>query len=518
MPKQAPSAARIAAMLIFSLSCVGIVLFLWVAFGGPTPLKPKPYEATASFPEATTLAEQADVRISGVKVGRVETKTQDGTRTKVVMGIDSQYAPLRTTTRAILRQKTLLGETYVELTPATRSAPVLKDGGTIPNTQIAQTVQLDEIFRAFDPPTRAAFRTWFDQQGRAFTGRGADLNNALGNLTPFVNDATDIVKILNQQKEETTTLVRDTGVVFDALSQRDGQLTDLIRQSNRVFQTTAERNNDLKQTFVAFPTFLQQARLTSNRVTQFAKTTNPLITQLRPAARQLSPTLQDLHGLAPDLRGLFKDLRPLQQVAVAGFPALSRFLDETRPLLTQLDPFLQQLNPIVQYIGPFKKEVATFFANSAAPTQATDRPAGSPGPVHYLRTSNPLNPDNLAVWPHRTNVNRSNPYPEPGAFAQFPLKVFGKYLCSNAPVPPLAPAGGGGPLPSIPPIPGLPSGLPGLPTPVVQELPDDLRNLINQFAYTASGPVAPPCEEQAPLGRLVGQPGLYPHVLPAPAK
>jgi len=513
MPKQAPTAGRVAAMLIFALSCVGIVLFLWIAFGGSTPLKPKQYQVIASFPEATTLAQEADVRISGVKVGRVVSKSQDGTRTKVTMAIQPQYAPVRSTTRAILRQKTLLGETYVELTPALRSAPVIKDGGTIPNAQISSTVQLDEIFRAFDPPTRAAFRTWFDQQGRAFSNRGADLNAALGNLDPFVNDATDILKILNQQKAETSTLVRNTGVVFDALTERDGQLTDLIRQSNRVFQTTAQRNSELQQTFVAFPTFLQQARLTTTRLTRFAKATNPLITQLRPAARQLSPTLRDLHGLAPDLKGLFKDLTPLQNVAKTGFPALSRFLDDTRPLLVQVDPFLQQVNPILNYVGIYKKEVATFFANSVAPTQATDRPPASPIAVHYLRTSNPLNPDNLAVYPRRSSTNRSNPYAVPGAFASFPLKVFGTYLCTNNPVPPLAPPGGA-PLPSLPSLPSIP-GVPPLPTPSVQELPEELRGLINQFAYGATTPAAPPCDPQPPLGTIIGQDQLFPHVLPA---
>jgi virulence factor Mce-like protein len=501
-------------MLIFALSCVGIVLFLWIAFGGSTPLKPKKYQVTASFPEATTLAEQADVRISGVRVGKVLSKSQDGTRTRVTMAIDPQYAPVRASTRAILRQKTLLGETYVELTPALRSSPIIKDGGRIPDVQVSPTVQLDEIFRAFDPPTRAAFRTWFDQQGRAFGNRGADLNAALGNLDPFVNDATDILKILNQQKADTTTLVRNTGIVFDALTERDGQLTDLIRQSNRVFQTTAQRNSDLQQAFIAFPTFLQQARLTTTRVTQFAKSTNPLITQLRPAARQLSPTLKDLHGLAPDLKGLFRDLTPLQNVAKKGFPATSRFLDETRPLLTQVDPFLQQVNPILNYVGIYKRELATFFANSVAPTQAVDHPPSAGGAaVHYLRTSNPLNPDNLAVYPTRSSTNRSNPYPVPNAFEHFPLKVFASYLCTNNPVPPLAPAGGA-PLPSLPSLPSIP-GVPPLPTPTLQQLPDELRNLINQFAYQGSTVAAPPCDPQPPLGNIVGQNQLFPHVLPA---
>ena len=43
-------------------------------------------------------------------------------------------------------------------------------------------------------------------------------------------------------------------------------------------------------------------------------------------------------------------------------------------------------------------------------------------------------------------------------------------------------------------------------------LPQSRLDLINRFAYANGNPTAPPCEEQAPLGRLIGQSGKYPHV------
>ena len=39
-------------MVVFALSCFGLLLFLWLAFGGPIPLKPKGYRVSASFAEA----------------------------------------------------------------------------------------------------------------------------------------------------------------------------------------------------------------------------------------------------------------------------------------------------------------------------------------------------------------------------------------------------------------------------------------------------------------------------------
>src|SRR5207248_6379041 len=124
MDKSAPSVPRIITMVVFALSCFGLLIFLWISFGGSVPLKPKAYEVHVHFPEATTLAEQADVRMAGVTIGKVRRKELDkgGARTNVTLDIEPKYAPIPSDTRAILRQKTLLGETYVELSPGSRTA------------------------------------------------------------------------------------------------------------------------------------------------------------------------------------------------------------------------------------------------------------------------------------------------------------------------------------------------------------------------------------------------------------
>ena len=520
MNKQAPSLSRLIVMVGFAFSCLGILLYLWLTFGGSVPLTAKGYRVNVAFPEATTLANEADVRISGVKVGEVKTKELDekGIATTVQLEIEPRYAPISEDTEAILRQKTLLGETYVELTPGSKTARKIDDGGTLARGQVGDTVQLDEIFRAFDPKTRAAFRTWMDQQGKAVGGRGRDLNAALGNLQPFAEDANAILAILNDQQRETRTLVRDTGVVFDALSERDGQLADLITNSNRVFQTTASRDQKLAETFRILPTFIEEGRVTTDRLTEFAVETDPLITQLRPAARELSPTLIHLRSLAPDLKGLFRDLGPLITVSERGIPALERFLRDTKPLLQQIDPFLRDVNPILDWLGLYRREIAAFFALDVAATQATDRPPGAGGrSVHYLRTANPINPENLAAYPRRLPSNRSNPYTAPGLHEQHPLKVFGTYACGTGTIPPLAPPGTPPPDPS--PLPIAP-GVPGIGPvgPAVDQLSGELRDLINTYAYGNGNVAAPPCEEQPPLGNLVGQSGKYPHILEAPER
>src|SRR5215470_1970608 len=137
MVKSAPSPWKIAAMVVFALSCFGLLLFLWLSFGGPVPLKPKGYRFTVSFAEATQLSTEADVRISGVPVGKVKTIEPDNEtgRSDVTIELRSRYAPLPSDARAILRQKTLLGETYVELTPGSPDAPKVPENGMLAQSQ-----------------------------------------------------------------------------------------------------------------------------------------------------------------------------------------------------------------------------------------------------------------------------------------------------------------------------------------------------------------------------------------------
>ena len=63
-----PSIAKIVTMVLFALSCVGLLLFLWLSFGGTIPFNPQGYRFEAAFPDASQLADQADVRIAGVSV------------------------------------------------------------------------------------------------------------------------------------------------------------------------------------------------------------------------------------------------------------------------------------------------------------------------------------------------------------------------------------------------------------------------------------------------------------------
>ena len=414
MQKQVPSPGRIAVMLVFALSCFALLLYLWTTFGGPVPLAPKGYRVEVRFDEATQLADNADVRISGVNVGRVVRSELDRDRTRAILEIDDEFAPIPRNTKAILRLKTLLGETYVEITPGSRRSGDMPDGGTLPDAQVKPTTELDEVLRAFDPRTRRDLRRFLTGLGDALEGRSGDLSAALGNAGPFAEDTRALLDVLDSQRGAVRRLVRDTGTVFGALGQRQGELSSLVASLDTVLQTTAARNRDLEETVRLLPPTLRELRPTLAEVEGLAGDAAPVVSALRPSGRALAPTLQDAAQLAPELRRLFLDVDQVTQASRRALPAATRTVEGALPLFRQLDPTLAELQPVLDYLGLYRREVAATFSNVAAATQGTERTGPGREPVHYLRALVPLTAEGFLVNERRAGSNRHNPYPLPG--------------------------------------------------------------------------------------------------------
>jgi phospholipid/cholesterol/gamma-HCH transport system substrate-binding protein len=526
METRAPTPIQLLVAVGFALSCFALLLFLWISFGGPTPLKPEGYRVDVPFSEATQLAIESDVRISGVSVGKVkDIELSDDGKAVATLEIDDEFAPIPEDTEAILRQKTLLGETYVELTPGSPGEPgdsettgaqvgatdtdseevdFVPEGGALDEAQVSEAVQLDEIFRAFDEPTRLAFQRWMQEASVAFRGRGADLNAAIGNLEPFAAEANDLLRVLDSERLATRQFIRNTGEVFEALSERQGQLQGLIRNSDAVFSTTAARNESLREAFIALPTFLDESRLTLDRLEEFAIDTDPLVTQLRPAARELSPTLIDLGNLAPELEGFFRGLRPVIRAAPHGFGSLREVLDDQLPpVLAELDPFLSNLIPIVEVAQDYQHEITALVANTSAATNGFNRPAeGGNQTVKYLRTTAPLNPEALAAYPNRLKVSRTNPYVAPLGYQNLAstLEGFETRQCSAGLTAKLDP--------NTPNDPAFFQRFPGATAADQIAAATDFFNRLRQFAFgdqdNSDNIPTPPCKEQAPFESIGG--------------
>lgn len=449
MIKTIPTIPKLLAMVIFALGSFSALLFLWVSFGGPVPLHAKGYRFEVLFPQAAQLARQADVRISGVTVGKVVAlESGVGNRTRATIELQPRYAPIPATAKAMLRSKTLLGETFVELAPnrSAANARPLPENGSLPASAVSPTVELDQLLRAFDPNTRKAFRVWMQTQASAMAGRGQDINEALGQFPGFVDEMEQLVATLDTQGTALQRSVSGTGQVFDAISKRQGDLRGLIEASNKTFGTIGDRNQQLAAIFKNFPAFQREATETLPKVTAFADRSKPVVERLQPVATEMAPTFKAVEQLSPDLERLMKQLGPVIDASDKGLPALNRILEGVPPVLDAFDPFLQNINPLLRYLGQHQGDFTSFAANLAVASQPHEDVSnrGLTGSASALRVATTLSPEILALQQRSLGQNRSNAYVAPNGMSKLAtgLESYSGASCNNGdPAPPPLEAG-----------------------------------------------------------------------------
>jgi virulence factor Mce-like protein len=500
MNKRSVGSGQLTVIVLFALTTFGLLLYLWLAFGGASPLAPKGYRFTVDFRQASQLGEQADVRISGVPVGKV-VKVGPGPHnsTRATLQLDARYAPARQDMRALVRTKTLLGEAYVELTPGRRSAPPIPEGGRLAPSQVQNFVALDEIFRSFDARTRESFQVWMQAMALGYRGRERDISNAFGNLVPFTQDADALTQLLNEQSADVRKVVHDTGIVFAALSHRQDQLQGLIRAGNTTFNAIGRSNTELAQAFRLLPTFERQTQATLPKLDAFADLAQPVLIGLQPAIAEMTPTFQELERSAPVLEGTLDGVRAITKASVKGFPALVDITQQLRTLFSHLSPTLRNLEPMLTWAGKYGPDIQAFFANLTAASLTNDKPATT-APLgtalaYRFRATPQITPLAISAYSTLIGSSRANAYGLPGtdqiAGSQ---EVFNTRACTR--------------------------GDPVIPTSTPAQA--ELTSLLTNLGVTRLGSVgesatvaAPQCDQQAPFV-VDGVSSAYPHLAEAP--
>jgi phospholipid/cholesterol/gamma-HCH transport system substrate-binding protein len=497
--KRAPTLANILVIVLFALSCFGLLLFLWESFGGPVPLKPKGYRFTVAFSRTLALAEQSDVRISGVNVGHVITISYDKDgRAHALIEIASKYAPIPADMSAILRQKTLLGETYVQLKPGARGGPSLPDGAQLPNAQVEPSVTLDDILAALDTKTRADFQLWMQGLAEGLGGRGEEINSSFAVIQPFVEDSNKLVEVANAQEGALRASIHNTGVVFDALTAREGQFRGFISNGERTFHAAAAASQAFAETFRELPAFERNSQIALRSIDSLATDAVPLLDQLRPFEERLTPLLRSVKPFTPPFDALLTSLGPFAKAAKTGLPNVKKETELTVPLLAATSPVLHNLNPFFQYASDYVPELQALFANATAATETHEKNknvAGGPQ-QHLLKVMNTLTPEGLAVYQQRVGTNRANAYPQPGAFRSLAsgLQVFSSAPCANS-----APSLSGPPLGTIT-------------QSIIEQLIED--RVVNAPESASNAVAAPACNQQPPF-TFNGQTSQFPHATPS---
>ena len=291
-------------------------------------VQPKPFVLNAEFKtaQAVIAGQGQTVRVSGVRIGDIgNVELKDG-RAIVRMDIDDQYKDMiHTDATALLRPKTGLKDMFIQIDPGSDSAPVAKEGWTLPIEATSPDVNPDEILSTLDSDTRDYLRLLISDAGRGLKGRSSDLRDLFRRFEPTHKDLAAVNGALAERRTNLRRLINSLQQLNTELANHDDDIAGLVSSSSAVMRAFASEDRNISAAVGELPGALQQTTTTLGKVQRFADVLGPATRNLQPAAKALDPANQAITPFAKEATPLLaNDIRP--------------FVKEARPLVRDLRP------------------------------------------------------------------------------------------------------------------------------------------------------------------------------------
>ncbi len=247
-----------------------------------------PRTVFALFTSATGVYPGDDVRVSGVKVGTIETITPEGTQTRVTLKVN-KAVPVPADAKAVIVAQNLVAARYVQLTPAYRSSgPTLSDNAVIPLDHTAIPVEWDEVKAQLmrlatdlgpqSGVSGTSVSRFIDSAANAMDGNGEKLRKTISELSGvariFAEGSGNIVDVIKNLQKFVTAL-RDSNEQVVAFQNRLATLSSVIDGSRSDLDAALK---NLSVAVVEVQRFVAGTRdQTSEQVQRLANVTQNLV-------------------------------------------------------------------------------------------------------------------------------------------------------------------------------------------------------------------------------------------------
>jgi phospholipid/cholesterol/gamma-HCH transport system substrate-binding protein len=232
---------------------------------------------SAAFSEAGGLKSGDDVRIAGVKVGKVTKVDLEGAHVRVDFRV-GRSTELGDRTAASVRIKTILGQKFLALDPAGR-APL---SGEIP---LRRTTPAYDVVDAFSDLTRTTERIDSQQLATALDTVADTFRDSPQEVRAAVDGLGRLSRTVASRDDELRTLLAHANAVTGVLAKRNTEIVSLLSDGDLLLQELRKRRDDIHRVLVGTATLSDQ--LTG------------LVRENRAAIR---PALARLHGVLDTLR------------------------------------------------------------------------------------------------------------------------------------------------------------------------------------------------------------------------
>jgi phospholipid/cholesterol/gamma-HCH transport system substrate-binding protein len=208
------------------------------------------YTVSADFADSGGIFPNAEVTYRGVPIGRVSGMHLLPNGVRVDLRIESDRWRIPVAARAVVTDRSAVGEQFVDLVPGSAAGPFLAPGAVIPMSQTAIPVSsqtlllnLDMLVRHVD---RDALATVVQELGTAFTGSGTDLSTLLDYGDQLLSAASAALP-------QTIKLIDDGGTVLDTLNAEAPAFRNFAHQLRLLAGQLRTSDPDLRRVLAAGP-------------------------------------------------------------------------------------------------------------------------------------------------------------------------------------------------------------------------------------------------------------------------
>lgn len=252
----------------------------------------------AAFSEAGGLMAGDDVRIAGVKVGKVQDVDLDGDHVVVDFKV-TEPASFGTQTAASVRMKTLLGQKYLALEPA--GPGQLEQDSEIP---LYRTVSSYDIVNAFSDLATTTERIDTGQLATSLSTLATEFKDSPEDVRAALDGLSRLSRTIASRDVELKKLLASANSVSGTVAERNQAIESIIKNADLLLVELEARREDIHTLFVNTSAMAQQVTglVRDNRA------------QLKPALDQLTKVLAVLQEHEKDLGDTIAAMAPFTRL------------------------------------------------------------------------------------------------------------------------------------------------------------------------------------------------------------
>ncbi|MGL4304628.1 MAG: MCE family protein [Mycobacteriaceae bacterium] len=202
------------------------------------------YRVYADFKDSGGIFTNAEVSYRGVPVGRVGELTLTSAGVKAELKLDNGGPQIPAGTKAVVANRSAIGEQYIDLQPEVASAPFLADGSHIDQSNTSIPIPVENLLASVDTLAQsvplAELNTTVSELGKAFVGNESNLKTLVDSLLNLADSG-------NQVLPETIELINVGQPVLATQSEQSPSIRSFSQNLNLITSQLVASDPDIRR-------------------------------------------------------------------------------------------------------------------------------------------------------------------------------------------------------------------------------------------------------------------------------